>query len=93
MHGVTKKDPTQFTLNTGIPPLKTDKSKQVVPNWLQQIDSISKYVNQIIDRDGFPEIESREREGGMVLADLNSKMMQGMRNIWRVQPIIMKKTD
>lgn len=48
--------------------LETPKARQVVPNWLQQIDSISEYV--IIDRNGCPEIDTGEREEWMILADL-----------------------
>lgn len=50
--------------------LETPKARQVVPNWLQQIDSISEYVNEIIDRNDFPEIDTGEREEWMILADL-----------------------
>ena len=50
--------------------LETPKAKRVVPNWLQQINSISEYVNEIIDKDDFPEIDTGEREQWMLLADL-----------------------
>ena len=50
--------------------LETPKAKQVVPNWVQQINLISEYVNEIIDRDDFPEIDTGEREEWMILTDL-----------------------
>ena len=50
--------------------LQTPSAKQFVPNWLQQINSISEYVNQIIDKDNFTETDTSEREEWMILADL-----------------------
>ena len=50
--------------------LQTPNAKQFVPNWLQQINSISEYVNQIIDKDNFTETDTSEREEWMILADL-----------------------
>ena len=50
--------------------LQTPNAKQFVPNWLQQINSISEYVNQIIDKDNFAKTGTGEREEWMVLADL-----------------------
>ena len=50
--------------------LQTPNAKQFVPNWLQQINSISEYVNQIIDKDNFTETDTCEREVWMILADL-----------------------
>lgn len=50
--------------------LKTPNAKQFVPNWLQQINSISEYVSQIIDKDDFTETDTGEREEWMILADL-----------------------
>lgn len=69
MPGVTKKDLIVFTLITGIF-LNTPNAKQFVPNWLQQINSISEYVSQIIDKDDFTETDTGEREEWMILADL-----------------------
>ena len=53
--------------------LETPKAKKVVPNWLQQMNSISEYVNEIIDRDDFTETNTGEREEWMILADLKFK--------------------
>lgn len=50
--------------------LKTPNAKQSVPNWLQQINSIPEYVNQIIDKDDFTETDTGKREECMILADL-----------------------
>lgn len=50
--------------------LQTPNAKQFVPNWLQQINSISEYVNQIIDKDNFTETDTGEREEWMIIADL-----------------------
>lgn len=50
--------------------LQTPNAKQFVPNWLQQINSISEYVNQIIDKDNFTETDTSKREEWMILADL-----------------------
>ena len=53
--------------------LETPKAKKVVPNWLQQMNSISEYVNEIIDRDDFTETNTGEREEWIILADLKFK--------------------
>ena len=53
--------------------LETAKAKTVVPNWLQQINSISEYMNEIIDNDDLTESDTGEREEWMILADLKSK--------------------
>lgn len=50
--------------------LQTPNAKQFVPNWLQQINPISEYVNQIIDKDNFTETDTSKREEWMILADL-----------------------
>ena len=50
--------------------LQTPNAKQFVPNWLQQINSISEYESQIIDKDDFTETDTGEREEWMILADL-----------------------
>lgn len=57
--------------------LQTPKAKQFVPNWLQQINSISEYVNQIIDKENFTETDTGEREEWMILADLKFKGNEG----------------
>ena len=49
---------------------KTPNAKQFVPNWPQQINSISEYVNQITDKDDFTETDTGKREERMILADL-----------------------
>lgn len=48
----------------------TPNAKQFVPNWLQQVNSILEYVNQIIDKDNSTETDIDEREEWMILADL-----------------------
>lgn len=53
--------------------MDTPKAKTVVPNWLQQINSVSEYMNEIIDNDDFTEIDTGEREEWMILADLKLK--------------------
>ena len=42
--------------------LQTPNAKQFVPNQLQQMYLILEYVNQIIDKDNFPETDTGERE-------------------------------
>lgn len=53
--------------------MQSPESKALVPNWLQQMNSISDYASLIVDRDDFTETDTGEREEWMILVDLKFK--------------------
>ena len=66
-------------MNNGTLFLQRTDAKTYVPDWSQQINTISEYVNQIIVDEGNVDsnVESGEREEWMYLADLKMKSDNG----------------
>ena len=48
--------------------LQTPDAQFFVPNWSQQINSISEYVQQLVNNDDYIESDTGEREEWMIIA-------------------------
>lgn len=48
-----------------------------VPNWSQQINSISDYVQQLVNNDDYIESDTGEREEWMIIADMKLQSDNG----------------
>ena len=79
MHGATKIQQIMSSLNNGTLFLQRTDAKTYVPDWSQQLNTISEYVNQIIVDEGNVDsnVESGEREEWMYVADLKMKSDNG----------------
>lgn len=57
--------------------LQTPDAQFFVPNWSQQINSISEYVQQLVNNDDYIESDTGEREEWMIIADMKLQSDNG----------------
>ena len=66
-----------FTLTNGTYTYKRLMPNFFVPNWSQQINSISEYVQQLVNNDDYIESDTGEREEWMIIADMKLQSDNG----------------
>ena len=57
--------------------LQTPDAQFFVPNWSQQINSISEYVQQLVNNDDYIESDTGEREEWMIIVDMKLQSDNG----------------